>query len=403
MSDSSLTQSVIERYASVARKGEQLCVPDGYDMEALATYIPQPVLQIANGCGVPVGLGTVRAGETVLDVGSGGGIDCFEASRLTGKDGFVIGVDMTDEMLEIARNSAAAVAVNLGYAQSNVEFRKGRAEKLPVDDQTIDLIISNCVINLAPDKQRVFQEIYRALKIGGRFTISDVVADTSIPNYLLNDQERWGACLSGAMYTRDYLRTIRATGFVGVHQVNVAPWGTIDGVHFSALTVTGYKVAAPNSFFPNEGIFSEYAVFKGPFKWVVDEYGQTFVRGLWRKIDQKTSDLLHLEPFRPWFLFSNDKVLGKMLNDDDPELLQILPADKPCEWKGNFATMTSLFERAEDDDHHQFESGVPIEICSKTDDVLATSQYAPFFYILNRAQQPVSSEAVACSPNGECC
>ncbi|MBQ27152.1 MAG: hypothetical protein CMH81_03290 [Nitrospiraceae bacterium] len=403
MSDDFLSKSVMELYAHAARNGEQVCVPDGYDMEFLATYIPQSVLQIAMGCGVPVGLGTVRLGETILDVGSGGGIDCFEASRLTGKDGLVIGVDMTDEMLEIARNSAATVATNLGYPQSNVEFRKGRAEKLPVDDQTIDLIISNCVINLAQDKQRVFQEMYRALKIGGRFTISDVVADTSVPNYLLNDQERWGACLSGAMYTRDYLRTIRGTGFVGVHQIGVAPWGMIDGVHFSALTVTGYKVAVPPSKPSNEEQFSGYAVLKGPFKWVIDEYDQTFVRGLWRSIDQKTLDLLHLDPFRPWFLFSKDVVSGKMLNDDDPELLRIIPEDKPCVWQGHFATMTSLFERAEDDDHHQFESGVPIEICSKTNAVLATPQYASFFHILNRSQQSVSGEAVSCSPNGECC
>lgn len=403
MSDDSMTQSVMERYASAAHNGEQVCVPDGYDMESLATYIPQSVLQIANGCGVPVGLETVRLGETVLDVGCGGGIDCFEASRLTGKDGHVIGVDMTDEMLEIAKNSAAAVATNLGYTQSNVEFRKGRAEKLPVDDQTIDLVISNCVINLAPDKQRVFQEMYRALKPGGRFTISDIVADVSIPNYLLNDRERWGACLSGAMYIRDYLRTIRATGFVGVHQVDVAPWGVIDGVHFSALTVTGYKIAVP-SFQPSNGEkYAGYAVFKGPFKWIMDEYDQTFVRGVWRTIDQKTSDLLHLEPFRPWFLFSQDVVSGRTLKADDPQLLRILPEDKPCVWKGHFATMMSLFERAEDDDHHQFESGVPMEICSKTDVVLTTPQYAPFFHILNRAQQPVSGEAVTCSPNGDCC
>jgi len=403
MSDESMTQAVMERYASAARNGEQVCVPDGYDMKSLATYIPQSVLQIANGCGVPVGLGTVRPGETVLDVGSGGGIDCFEASRLTGQDGLVIGVDMTDEMLEIARNSADTVATNLGYTQSNVEFRKGKAEKLPVDDDTIDLVISNCVINLALDKRQVFQEMYRALKIGGRFTISDVVADSVIPNYLLNDRERWGACLSGAMYTRDYLHTIRATGFVGVHQVGVAPWGVIDGVHFSALTVTGYKVAVPPSSSSNEDQYAGYAVLKGPFKWVIDEYDQTFVRGVWRSIDRATSNLLHLEPFRPWFLFSEDVAAGMILKADDPQLLQVLPEDKPCVWEGHFATMTSLFERAEDDDRHLFERGVPVEICSKTNDVLTTPQYAPFFHILNRAQQPVSGEAVTCSPNEECC
>ncbi len=405
MSNDSVTQAVMERYASAAKNAEQVCTPDGYDMAFLATYIPQSVLDIANGCGVPVGLGTVQPGETVLDVGSGGGIDCFEASRVAGKDGKVIGVDMTDEMLEIARSSADAVATNLGYPQSNVEFRKGKAEKLPVEDHTIDVIISNCVVNLSPDKPQVFREMYRALKVGGRFTISDVVADHAIPNYLLNDRDRWGACLSGAMYTRDYLHTVRETGFVGVHQVGVAPWGIIDGVHFSALTVTGYKIAVDSGTLSNRDRYSGYAMLKGPFKWVTDEQEQTFVRGVWRGVNQRTLDILRLEPFQPWFLFSNDIKAGTMLKDDDPEIVRILPEDKPCVWNGHYATLTSLFDRAEDDDHHQYDAGVPMEICSKTHDVLTHPKYASFFHILNRAQQPVSGEAVTCdpTPTGACC
>src|SRR2546428_5489250 len=152
MSNDTMTEAVSERYARAATTGEQICCPTGYNLEDLRTCITEEVLKISYGCGTPAGLDTVRAGETVLDIGSGGGIDCFEASRRVGPTGRVIGIDMTDEMLAIARRNAPIVMANLGYPAPNVEFPKGHPEKLPVADGSIDLIISNCVINLAPDK-----------------------------------------------------------------------------------------------------------------------------------------------------------------------------------------------------------------------------------------------------------
>src|SRR5215468_5422736 len=142
-----ITKKVSDRYARAASTGEQICCPTSYDMANLKSFIPEEVLKISYGCGTPAGLKTVRTGETVLDIGSGGGIDCFEASRLVGHSGHVIGIDMTESMLEIAQRHAPIVATNLGYASSNVEFRKGTADAMPVEEGTIDLVISNCVIN----------------------------------------------------------------------------------------------------------------------------------------------------------------------------------------------------------------------------------------------------------------
>ena len=154
--------------------------------------------------------------EVVLDIGSGGGIDCFEASRKVGASGKVIGIDMTDEMLSLARTHAPTVAKNLGYPASNVDFRKGFADAMPVEDNQVDLIISNCVINLAPDKKKVFREMFRVLQPGGRFTISDIVADRPIPQYMIHDSAKWGDCLSGALTIQDYWGGLREAGFTGL-------------------------------------------------------------------------------------------------------------------------------------------------------------------------------------------
>ena len=390
-----ITQKVTARYAKAASTGEQMCCPTTYDMGHLKTFIPEEVLKISYGCGTPAGLKTVQAGETVLDIGSGGGIDCFEASRLVGPTGHVIGIDITDTMLEIARKNAAVVAANLGYPASNVEFRKGLADAMPVQDRTIDLIISNCVINLAPDKRKVFQEMYRVAKPGGRFTISDIVSDQIVPQYLVHDTQKWGDCLSGALTLTDYMNDMTAAGFLGVHLVKFSPWRAIDGIRFFSVTLTGYKLPpAPTA------SSVRYATLRGPFNQLVDERGTTYQRGIPQPIKSEDELLLSTPPFAEHFLLTTEPI---ELDSADPRWSAVFPADAPCTWQGHYALLAGPFLEAADDDHHVYRRGEPVEICSKTVAVLETGGYQPHFVILNRAGDHVRGEAVTCSPNGACC
>lgn len=390
-----ITQTVSERYAKAASTGEQMCCPTSYDMGHLKTFIPEEVLNISYGCGTPAGLNTVRAGETVLDIGSGGGIDCFEAARLVGPSGHVIGIDMTDTMLEIARKHAPIVATNLGYASPNVEFRKGMADAIPVNDDTIDLIISNCVINLAPDKRTVFREMFRVAKPGGRFTISDIVADQPVPQYLTHDAKKWGDCLSGALTLTDYIAGMAGAGFLGVHLMKSSPWQVIDGIHFFSVTLTGYKLSACA---PQSAV--RYATLRGPFSRVVDELGTTYLRGIPQPITPETVCLLSQAPLVPHFVLSSDPL---WLDRADDRWAAVYPAEAPCLWQGHFAMLAGPFLEAADDDHHVYRRGQPVEICSKTLTVVEAKSYSPHFAIINHAGQHVSGEAVTCSPNGDCC
>jgi len=184
----------------------------GYTEEELRA-VPEGA-NLGLGCGNPVALASLREGEVVLDLGSGPGFDCFLAANQVGKDGKVIGVDMTPEMIERARKNAQQ-----GDYQ-NVEFRLGELENLPVVDHYADAVISNCVINLVPDKKRVFQETFRVLKPGGRLMVSDIVLLRELPDSIKASVAAYVGCVSGAMQKEDYLGAIRAAGFEEVRVVD---------------------------------------------------------------------------------------------------------------------------------------------------------------------------------------
>ena len=172
--------------------------------------LPQDVANFSLGCGDPISFSNLQLGEVVLDVGSGGGLDCFLAAKQVGTDGHVIGIDMTSAMLEKSKEAAARIGIR------NVEFREGYLEDLPVEDHSIDVVISNCVINLSPDKQQVFNEMYRILKPGGRVAVSDIVSQGELPEPIINDPIAWSACAAGAIPIIEFTHGLQAAGFTKV-------------------------------------------------------------------------------------------------------------------------------------------------------------------------------------------
>jgi len=188
------------------------CDPVTKDLYQAAevTGLPEEALRASLGCGNPTALAELRPGETVLDLGSGGGIDVLLSARRVGPTGKAYGLDMTDEMLELARENQRKAGVE------NVEFLKGEMEKIPLPDNSVDVIISNCVINLAADKDRVLKEAFRVLKPGGRFAVSDIVVRGEVPAELRRSVELWIGCLAGALEETDYRAKLAAAGFTAI-------------------------------------------------------------------------------------------------------------------------------------------------------------------------------------------
>lgn len=219
--DEVVRQAVREHYAAEAvsksccggsSQQSSCCDPTASKLypEDLLTALPEDVTSFSMGCGDPITLAALKPGETVLDLGSGGGLDCFLAARQVGPAGHVIGVDMTPEMLDRARATAKRLDVR------NVEFRQGFLEDLPVQPDTIDVAISNCVINLAPDKAKVFKEVFRVLKPGGKMAVSDIVTDGPLPAQVKSDLSAWAGCIAGAIDAKEYQALMSRQGFTDI-------------------------------------------------------------------------------------------------------------------------------------------------------------------------------------------
>lgn len=225
MKEKEIKEVVKGRYAQIAKQDQESCCSScgcgpspllqaeavGYLRRDLADVPEETIMGL--GCGSPTAVADLKTGEVVLDLGSGAGVDVFLAANKVGPTGKAIGVDMTKEMVDRAER----IARNYGY--HNVEFRLGEIERLPVGDESVDVIISNCVINLSPDKAEVFREAYRALKPGGRLIVSDKVSEGALPDEIKDAPDAWASCIAGALEQREYLEKIEKAGFADVEIV----------------------------------------------------------------------------------------------------------------------------------------------------------------------------------------
>jgi arsenite methyltransferase len=327
--------AVRARYAAGAKTTEdRLCCPVEYDDDYLKA-IPREVIERDYGCGDPTRY--LREGETVLDLGSGTGKICFIAAQVVGPKGRVIGVDMTDEMLEVARRNAPIVAGRIGHG--NVEFRKGRIQDLALDlekldeelkarpitdaasflradelaqdlrvkhplvaSDSVDVVVSNCVLNLVEpkSKRQLFHEIFRVLKKGGRAVISDIVSDEEVAEELQNDPELWSGCISGALTEEGFPQAFSEAGFYGIRILkrDPKPWQTVNGIEFRSVTIEAFKGKQGPCFERSQAV-----IYRGPFREVLDDDNHRMERGVRYAVCDKTYNLYAKAPYRDFFEF----------------------------------------------------------------------------------------------------
>jgi arsenite methyltransferase len=326
---------VLERYSKGAKAREsELCCPVSYDPELLKR-LPQEIIDKDYGCGDPSPY--VREGDIVLDLGSGSGKVCYIAAQFAGREGRVIGVDMNEDMLTLARKYQAEMAAKLGG--DRVRFVKARIQDLALDLEAVerylahqpvrtltdlerfkewqatqrrehplipaaavDLVISNCVLNLVDDEDRLqlIREIHRVLRPGGRVAICDIVSDESVPPHLKTDPELWSGCIAGAFQEQEFIARFVETGFlaVGLERWGAAPWRVIEGIEFRSVTLTAVKgLGVPCS---DEG---HAVIYRGPFASVTDDEGHIFPRGERMAVCERTyRQLLTSGPYRDAFI-----------------------------------------------------------------------------------------------------
>ena len=372
MTTVSVEQVVRDRYSLGAEtRVAALCCPTDYDPRYLEV-IPQEVLERDYGCGDPSQY--LKEGETVLDLGSGTGKICFIAAQVVGETGRVIGIDMTPEMLTVARQAAPAVASQLGF--SNVEFRRGRIQDLRldldlleevmvenpvgdveglleiqgrsdelranqplVDNDSVDVVVSNCVLNLVNNRQKevLFEEIYRVLRRGGRAVISDIVSDETVPGAMQNDPDLWSGCISGALTEEGFLAAFEEAGFHGVRILirQQEPWQTVSGIEFRSVTVEAFKGKEGPCWERNQAV-----IYRGPFKEVLDDDDHRLERGRRYAVCDKTYNLYRQEPYRDSFEFV-EPLEEIALEEAQPFDCSRTPLRQPKETKGRDYDLTS--------------------------------------------------------------